>query len=559
MLPAGGDGQVLVTSRWSAWSAEADPVQLDVFDRAESVRYLQRRIECADSATLGELAELVGDLPLALAESAAYVEQTQIGLADYLDLLRNRAAELFGLASVNASGLDSGEADRRRVATVWSVSLDQIRARAPAAESLMALYAFLAPAIPRNLPGEHAEALPAPLAQIVTDPLAYNAILRVLGEFSMVVLDPTTLVVHRLVQAVVRARLDSAEERKWAVRAIAIIRARFPDDSADTSNWPEYERLLPHLLVVADHGERLAVSGVEVGWLLNRASTYQRERGQYSQALPLARRALAVTSAALGPDDVEVAWRHDELGSVLWALGDLTAARDHHECAVQIGEAALGPGHRYVGTWRSNLGLALQDLGALAEARVQYEKALQIKEATIDADHREMGHSYNNLGSVLHALGDLLGARTQLEHAVQIGESILGPPTRTSASGTTTWAGSCKIWETSLVPALSSNAPCTSANPSWAPTILTSQSALATLAACSEIWGTWPRPPVNSNAPYTFTNSPSAPATHTSASGATTSAAYFRTWENWPKPVCSTKALCRLWRPPSAPTTRGPW
>jgi hypothetical protein len=63
LLPGGGDGHVLVTSRWSAWSAEADPVPLDVLDRGESVDYLQRRKGSTDTTRLNELAELVGDLP----------------------------------------------------------------------------------------------------------------------------------------------------------------------------------------------------------------------------------------------------------------------------------------------------------------------------------------------------------------------------------------------------------------------------------------------------------------------------------------------------------------
>ena len=67
------------------------------------------------------------------------------------------------------------------------------------------------------------------------------------------------------------------------------------------------------------------MAGEAAGWLLDRASTYLRERGQYRQAKPLAERALAVTEAALGPDHPDVAWRRDELGRVLRDLGDLPA------------------------------------------------------------------------------------------------------------------------------------------------------------------------------------------------------------------------------------------
>lgn len=130
-------------------------MRLDVLGRAESVDYLHRRAGSPDTVRLGELADLVGDLPLALAEIAGYVDQTRIGLVEYLDLLRGRARELFGLTGLDSLEQGSAEADRRRVATVWSVSLDQIRTRAPAAEALMTLWAFLAPGRPAPATGHH--------------------------------------------------------------------------------------------------------------------------------------------------------------------------------------------------------------------------------------------------------------------------------------------------------------------------------------------------------------------------------------------------------------------
>jgi hypothetical protein len=53
--------------------------------------------------------------------------------------------------------------DQRRVATVWSLSLDRVRQEAPAAEALLSLCAFLAPDIPRELPAEQLQLLPEEL------------------------------------------------------------------------------------------------------------------------------------------------------------------------------------------------------------------------------------------------------------------------------------------------------------------------------------------------------------------------------------------------------------
>ena len=430
LLPPGGMGSVLVTSRWSSWGQHAARLRVDVLDRGESVQLLSRRTGLVDEASLsslGEVAELVGDLPLALEEAAAYLEQTATGVQAYLGLLRKRARELFALDPGALAGMSGRQADERRVATVWSVSLDRVQAHAPAAEALLDLSAFLGPDIPRTLPAEHSDVLPEQLATVVADRLVYDRVLATLGSYSLVELSADTINVHRLVQAVVRARLGPETEPAAAASAVGLVRAAFPNDSWEVARWPDCARLLPHLLAVCDHAQRLRVAGEQAGWLLDRASTYLRERGLYAQALPLAERGVVVTEGALGSDDVEVGWRLDGQARVLQYLGDLTGARTQLERALQISEAAHGPDHPDIGTLRNNLGSVLQDLGDLTGARTQLERALQIGEAALGPDHPTIGTLRGNLGRVLQDLGDLTGARTQLERALQIGEAALGP------------------------------------------------------------------------------------------------------------------------------------
>ncbi len=403
LLPTGGGGHVLVTSRWSAWGSYATAQLLSTLPRAESVQFLCRRTGHTDQASLDALAELVGDLPLALEEAAAYLEETQDDLAHYLGLVRDRARELFGQ---DEPGVEDETADRQRVATVWSVSLERVHAHAPAAEALLNMCAFLAPDVPRELPTEQSHVLPDELATVVGDPLRYNRTLATIGQYSLATVSPASIGLHRLVQIVVQARLPEADERAWVECAAGLLRESFPNDSWEISTWPRCQRLLPHLLALCEHAQRLQVAGVATGWLLDRASTYLRKRGQYLQARPLAKRALAVTETALGPAAVETAWCRDTLGRVLHELGDLVGARAQLERALQIGEAARGPDHPDVAIWRNNLGRVLQDLGDLVGARAQFERALQIGEAALGPDHPHVATWRSNLGRVLQDLDE---------------------------------------------------------------------------------------------------------------------------------------------------------
>jgi NB-ARC domain len=339
-LPPGGGGQVLVTSRWSAWGGQATPLRVDVLRRDESIALLAKRTGSGDQKALDALAEELGDLPLALEEAAAYLEETHTDVGEYLDLVRERARELFDLDQPPADELG----DQRRVATIWSLSLDQVHQAAPAAEALLSLCAFLAPDdIPRELPREHPEVLLDQLAEAVGDVLAYNRLLGTINRYSLATVTPTSVGVHRLVQAVLQARLGPDGERAWAAAAIRLLRASFPNESWEVATWERCGRLLPHVLSAAGHAQRLGVAGEQAGWLLEQASTYLRVRGLYRRARPVAEQALAVTEAALGPQDVQVAWRCDELGQVLQALGDLVGAKAQLERRLRSPRRRLAP------------------------------------------------------------------------------------------------------------------------------------------------------------------------------------------------------------------------
>jgi hypothetical protein len=368
LLPPAGRGGVLVTSRWAVWGRQAEPLRIDVLDRPESVQFLVRRTGLADADVLAELAELIGDLPLALEEAAAYLEQTRVGLREYLGLLRDRARDLFGLALGGQGLVEAGlDADQRRVATVWSVSLDRVRATAPAAEALLDLFAFLASTIPRGLAPAHSGALPDPLAAVVADPVRYNATLAAAARYSLIDLDADEIGLHRLVQEVIRSRLDPGEECEQARSAVVLLHAAFPGDSGEPSSWESCEQLLPQVLAVGEHAHRLGVDGEQASQLLRRASIYQRERGQYRQARPLAERAVSLAETELGAQHIAVVRCRTEVARVLLLLGDFAGARAEYEQILRIGEA-IGADADDVGIWRTGLGSALRGLGDLEGA-----------------------------------------------------------------------------------------------------------------------------------------------------------------------------------------------
>jgi tetratricopeptide (TPR) repeat protein len=412
-------GRVLVTSRSPTWTGLAATIPLDVLPRAEAVAFLQRRLSSNDPA-LAALAETLGDLPLALDQAAAYLDETAIGIGDYLDLLATHARELFAAGRPTTS--------EQTIATTWTVALQRLRERAPAAEDLLTLCAFLAAEdIPRSLPAEHPDVLPEQLATVVVRPTAYQQTIGQLHRYALVKTSGDALSVHRLVQAVVRHQLTPELEQQWIAAVLRLVHAAFPTDPTDPGTWPSCERLFSHALAVIDQAEAAGANPEMTVRLLNRAALYLWERADHDQARALLERALTAWEANLGADHPDTAAILESLGLVFHDQGDLAVARSYHERALRIREVRPGPDDPDTGRSLNNLARVLRDLGDLDQARDLLERALVIFEAHYTAVHRDTTWTMHNLGLVLHDQGDLETARSYHERALAIREALMGP------------------------------------------------------------------------------------------------------------------------------------
>ncbi|UCC67636.1 MAG: hypothetical protein JSV79_11025, partial [Armatimonadota bacterium] len=177
-LPHGGDGHVLITSQDQAWGEVAKAVSVPEFPRPESVEFLKKRTGQEEGAE--ELAEAVGDLPLALEQAAAYVEATKCTLGDYVALFETRRRELWEKEKPPA-GYDE------TVGTTWAMAMERAKKECAPATDLLNLCAFLAPDdIPLDVIREHADDLPNTLAEVVGDQLALNEVAAALRRYSLV-------------------------------------------------------------------------------------------------------------------------------------------------------------------------------------------------------------------------------------------------------------------------------------------------------------------------------------------------------------------------------------
>jgi len=415
--PPGGPGRVLVTSRMPTWDRGTATVRLDVLNRDEAVAFLRRRTG-SDDTSMAALAEALGDLPLALEQAAAYMDETHTSPARYLALYREHGAEL----------LTHGEplTTEQTVTTTWQVALDRL-STTTGAQELLGLCAFLAPDdIPRGLLGEHADVLPQPLHTTIGRPLAYNQAISTLGRFSLATVTEDSLEVHRLVQTVVRATLGIEDEKAWATLAIRLLSAGFPNPADEPANWRECQRLLPHVLAVAGHGQRLDVE--LAGWtsLYNRAAHYLWSRGRHQEAVTLLKEILVTRRRVLGDDHPDTLNVMNNLAVSLENLGDLEGANDLQQRLLTARRRVLGTDHPDTLTSMNNLAVTRQKLGDLQGAHDLYEDAVAGLRRALGEDHPDTLISMTNLAQTRLALGDLDGAHDLHQQALAGLRRVLG-------------------------------------------------------------------------------------------------------------------------------------
>ena len=379
-IPRAAAGRVIVTSRHDTWPP-ARAIDVDIFQRPESIDFLLRRARSTDRDGANAVADALGDLPLALEQAAAYVTETAVSFKKYLEYFGKRKRGLL------KSGL-ARQDYKDTVWTTWQVSIDAAKSESRAAPDLMNLIAFLGPdSIPRTLIPEAPKHLPKRLAAQVADPLRFDNLIAALKCYSLVKCEAESFCVHRLVQSVLRDRLSPKEQKRWATAAVQIVNEALPDDCSDVRTWPTVAPLLPHGAAAAEHAESLGCVADATAYVLNQLALYLQARADYTPAKDYLERALRIDETAFGPDHPNVARDVNNLGGVLQDLGDLNGARKLFERALRIDETASGPDHPKVAIRVNNLGAVLQDLGDLAGAKKLFERALRIVTNSLGENH----------------------------------------------------------------------------------------------------------------------------------------------------------------------------
>jgi tetratricopeptide (TPR) repeat protein len=363
----GGPGDVIITSRNHRWGPIVETIALDVFERAESVQFLLKRGPKGLSETDAyQLAERLGDLPLALDQAGAVLYEGMMSVSEYLYLLDERVTEILsqGVALEYPTSMTAA----------WQISVAQLRRQMPQALELLRCCAFLGPEpIPRELFKLGSQEGQTGVGALIADPIELSAAVSILGRFALVKMDGPYLTVHRLIQALLRDELDPTNQERYRQDAHSILAAGAPGSPADVGTWHRYRDLVAH---AGSQTTDLAHCQVpEHRAFALDVVRYLYVSGDFASCRMFAERFIEQWTRDSGPADLHVLDANRHLGNALRELGQSAEAYQIIETTLRSAERALGPS--------DSLTLHLRNaFGADVRARGDFTAALALDEET---------------------------------------------------------------------------------------------------------------------------------------------------------------------------------
>lgn len=402
-LPTGGPGRILVTSRNSQWLSIARPLEVKVFEREESVQLLKRRGPDLTDDDASRLAEALGDLPLAIAQAAAWRAETGMPANEYLELLKEKQLELLDATTA----LDYPTT----VAAAWNVSLDELQSRNPAALSILQTCAFFAPEpVPRSMFTNARQIDVKPeLKRALRDRLRFNEVIRDINRFALARIDhrSNSIEMHRLVQTVLINQMSEQERETMRHAAHLILAANDPDAPDDSDFWSKYAELHTHVI----KSNAIESEDQTVRDLVYNLVQFLYYWGEHERSADLSRQIHDIWAVRLGPDDLETLKVGRWLGFMLWLLGKYSEAAELNAGILEAYRRTVGDDHEDT----------VEAVGAVAadnRARGDFATALDLSRANYERCVRAFGdddpvtlNAAHNLAVSLRLAGEFAAAQ----------------------------------------------------------------------------------------------------------------------------------------------------
>ncbi|MFF2851531.1 FxSxx-COOH system tetratricopeptide repeat protein [Streptomyces sp. NPDC058001] len=481
-FPTGGDGTILVTSRNRRWGLVGGSLEVDVFTREESKELLRRSGPPLQEDEADQLAEALGDLPLALEQAAAWRAETGMPASEYLRLFESKRTELLEVAPPPDYQLP--------VAAAWNVSLDHLENRSPAALRLLQLCSYFAPdPISRSIfSGLGNSSIFPELDATLNDPIKLARAIREVNRYSLARIDYRTnsIEMHRLVQLVLNNRMTVEEQSRMRHGAHTLLAAADPKSPGSPDSWAQYAELYAHVIA----SEAVKSDQPWMRQLVMNIAQYLYYWGDHEVSLDFSEEAWNSWRTIFGEEDQQTLlmgqWlcfvyqkvgrfdRAAELVAQLKEIYERTAPTDREDtredaldaiqleaavgriqgrfiAGVELDETAYERARRAFGeddpttlNIAHNLGVSLRVAGDFRRALELDQHTLALKMRLFGRDSRATLMTENSVAIDTRETGDYVGGRALQEAVVEAYREVFGRGNPATITGMRQLSESCR-------------------------------------------------------------------------------------------------------------------
>jgi Tfp pilus assembly protein PilF len=452
ILPRGGKGHIVITTRFHDWNEWCDHITIKKFSIEDAIDFLLKRTQQKNRRIAKQLAQKVGQLPLALAQMAAYIKKEGMVLENYLVLYEKERKLLWEVENAPRNYPYT-------VATTWKIAMDRVRHQYPMAVDLLNFLAlFASEDIPveflfkdevpnseweqvKNANKKAAKIYEKRTLKILKDYFQFrsksnhpNQIISLAGHidksfiireaietlkyYSLVNGNIQSLSVHNLVQLVTRDAMDLSQLPLWIESSLGLLERLFPEKSSDLNQWPQCSQLFPHAVTISEMADQHHIRPEINIRLLKKIATYLFHAAQFSEAASTYQKGYQIAKTIYTPP-------HAELSNYLKSIGQCREAQDHFKQALNFYQQALNYDRRLSNNKAVNIAETLNHLGAVSLKQGKLDDALSYFQNALENYHIKYSQRHPSSAVCRTAIGKTFAARGNLEEAFKHYENAL--------------------------------------------------------------------------------------------------------------------------------------
>ncbi|KAI0437244.1 TPR-like protein [Xylaria telfairii] len=421
-IPFSSKGSVLLTTRnrkVAIKQAANNIICVEIMGPGDANKLLARSLVrqeiLSDTKATCELLGLLGLLPLAIIQAAAYINENDITIEEYLSLYNDSEIEVMKVLSEDFEVHGRYRTVKNSISATWLVSLSQLVRTSPVATdylSFMAcmcnqniLHSLLPPASSKKQSLEAVGALKA-----------YSLIKKREGSNSFDI--------HPLVHLATRNWMRSEKRMQgWTEIAVSRLVGLLPEDgNQNRATWFEY---LPHAMYLLATVVATEVS-LPVVVLAEKLGRCLYLNGQYKEALKAYETALKLRICASGQENRDTLRNMFGIAEALNHLGRYKEAETQHEKILELRRKVLGPKDPEVGRSMNYLGQAMYDGGRYVEAEKMHREALQLQYEVLSPEHPNVLTSIGYLAQTIGRQGKYEEAEMMHRRLLETRLRVLG-------------------------------------------------------------------------------------------------------------------------------------